>query len=176
MLQKQHVFKTTTKRELKLMTNLEEMDFEHYTQSIFYDLEFTTKYIKRMGYNYCSELNMGVGPEELLALDIIYLNPGICQRDLAKKLLKDRAGTGRVLLQLEAKGFVERFVDTKGNRLVRKMKLTESGENMLGLATEKIKPYVKKLKEAFSEEDKNQLKNLLDKFRRILAGNVTTQI
>lgn len=158
------------------MTDLEEMNFEHYTQSIFYDLEFTTKYIKRMGYNFCNELNMCIGPEEVLALDIIYLNPGICQRDLAKKLLKDRAGTGRVLLQLESKGFVERFVDIKGNRLVRKMKLTESGKDMLKLATNKIEPYVKKIKEAFSEEDKNQLKNLLDKFRRILAENVTTQI
>lgn len=158
------------------MTDLEEMNFEHYTQSIFYDLEFTTKYIKRMGYNFCNELNMCIGPEEVLALDIIYLNPGICQRDLAKKLLKDRAGTGRVLLQLESKGFVERFVDTKGNRLVHKMKLTESGKDMLKLATNKIEPYVKKIKEAFSEEDKNQLKNLLDKFRRILAENVTTQI
>ncbi len=158
------------------MTELEEMNFEHYTQSIFYDLEFTTKYIKRMGYNFCNELDMGIGPEEVLALDIIYLNPGICQRDLAKKLLKDRAGTGRVLLQLEAKGFVERFVDTKGNRLVRKMKLTESGKDMLKLATNKIEPYVNKLKDAFSEEDKNQLKSLLDKFRRILAENVTTQI
>lgn len=158
------------------MTDLEEMNFEHYTQSIFYDLEFTTKYIKRMGYNFCNELDMNIGPEEVLALDIIYLNPGICQRDLAKKLLKDRAGTGRVLLQLEAKGFVERFVDTKGNRLVRKMKLTESGKDMLKLATDKIEPYVRKIKEAFSEEDKNQLKNLLDKLRRILAENVTTQI
>lgn len=158
------------------MTNLEEMNFEHYTQSIFYDLEFTTKYIKRMGYNFCNELDMNIGPEEVLALDIIYLNPRICQRDLAKKLLKDRAGTGRVLLQLEAKGFVERFVDTKGNRLVRKMKLTESGKDMLKLATDKIEPYVRKIKEAFSEEDKNQLKNLLDKLRRILAENVTTQI
>lgn len=158
------------------MTDLEKMNFEHYTQSIFYDLEFTTKYIKRMGYNFCNELDMNIGPEEVLALDIIYLNPGICQRDLAKKLLKDRAGTGRVLLQLEAKGFVERFVDTKGNRLVRKMKLTESGKDMLKLATDKIEPYVRKIKEAFSEEDKNQLKNLLDKLRRILAENVTTQI
>lgn len=158
------------------MADLEEMNFEHYTQSIFYDLEFTTKYIKRMGYNFCNELDMNIGPEEVLALDIIYLNPGICQRDLAKKLLKDRAGTGRVLLQLEAKGFVERFVDTKGNRLVRKMKLTESGKDMLKLATDKIEPYVRKIKEAFSEEDKNQLKNLLDKLRRILAENVTTQI
>lgn len=151
-------------------------DFKHYTESIFYELEFTAKYIKRMGYNYCNELNVGVGPEETLALDIIYLNPGICQRDLAKKLLKDRAGTGRVLLQLEAKGFVERFVDTKGNRLVRKMKLTESGEAMLKLTTEKFIPLVKKIKTDFSPEKGEQLKKLLNELRTILAENVKTQI
>lgn len=151
-------------------------DFKHYTESIFYELEFTAKYIKKMGYNYCNELNVGVGPEETLALDIIYLNPGICQRDLAKKLLKDRAGTGRVLLQLEAKGFVERFVDTKGNRLVRKMKLTESGEAMLKLTTKKFIPLVKKIKTDFSPEKGEQLKKLLNELRTILAENVKTQI
>lgn len=151
-------------------------ELEHYTESLFYDLEFTTKYIKRMGYNYCNELDMGISPEEVLALDIILLNPGICQRDLAKKLLKDRAGTGRVLLQLEAKGFVERFVDTKGNRLVRKMKLTVDGDEMLKMANAKIIPRVKKIKEKFSKEEERQLKELLDKLRRILAENVHTQI
>ena len=151
-------------------------DFKHYTESIFYELEFTAKYIKKMSYNYCNELDMGIGPEETLALDIIYLNPGICQRDLAKKLLKDRAGTGRVLLQLEAKGFVERFVDTKGNRLVRKMKLTQSGEKMLKLATEKFIPLVKKIKTDFPQEKEEQMKNLLSELRTILAENVKTQI
>ncbi len=153
-----------------------EYKFDHYTESLFYDIEFTAKYIKRMGYNRCSELNMGVSPEEVLALDIILLNPGICQRDLAKKLLKDRAGTGRVLLQLEAKKFVERFVDTKGNRLVRKMKLTPKGEEMLSIATNKLDPYAKKIAKTFSEENRKQLKELLDKLRCILAENVDTQI
>lgn len=151
-------------------------DFKHYTESIFYELEFTAKYIKKMNYYYCNELDMGIGPEETLALDIIYLNPGICQRDLAKKLLKDRAGTGRVLLQLEAKGFVERFVDTKGNRLVRKMKLTQNGAEMLKLATEKFIPLVKKIKTDFPQEKEEQMKNLLSELRTILAENVKTQI
>ena len=163
---------------MKKENNIEEQveDFKHYTESVFYELEFTAKYIKRMGYNYCNELDMDIGPEETLALDVIYLNPGICQRDLAKKLLKDRAGTGRVLLQLEAKGFVERFVDTKGNRLVRKMKLTQSGVEMLKLATEKFIPLVKKMKTDFSPEKGEKLKNLLKELRTILAENVKTQI
>lgn len=163
---------------MKKENNIEEQveDFKHYTESIFYELEFTAKYIKRMGYNYCNELDMDIGPEETLALDVIYLNPGICQRDLAKKLLKDRAGTGRILLQLEAKGFVERFVDTKGNRLVRKMKLTPCGEEMLKLATEKFAPLARKINSSFSSEKERQLKTLLSEVRTILEENVKTQI
>lgn len=160
----------------KIENKASEYKFEHYTESLFYDIEFTAKYIKRMGYNRCNELNMGISPEEVLALDIILLNPGICQRDLAKKLLKDRAGTGRVLLQLEAKEFVERFVDTKGNRLVRKMKLTPKGEEMLTIATNKLAPYAQKTAKAFSDENKKQLKELLNKLRCILAENIDTKI
>lgn len=150
--------------------------FEHYAEGVFYQLELTAKYIKRMGLNYFSKLPIDIGLEEFLALDIIYLNPGICQRDLAKELLKDRASTGRILLLLESKGFVERFVTTKGNRLVRNMKLTPKGEEALVKGQEIIAPSIVKIKELFSKEDADELKRILQKLRKILAENVETQI
>ncbi|MGN0015306.1 MAG: MarR family winged helix-turn-helix transcriptional regulator [Candidatus Gastranaerophilaceae bacterium] len=150
--------------------------FEHYSEGVFYQIELTAKYIKRMGLNHFNQLNIDIGPEEFLALDIIYLNPGICQRDLAKKLLKDRAGTGRILLTLEAKGLVERFVSTKGNRLVRNMKLTPKGEEALKQSQEKLIPSIMKLKEIFPKEDCDELKRILEKLRKILSDNVETQI
>ncbi len=149
---------------------------EHYTESTFYEIELTAKYIKRMALNYFNNVNMEATPEEFLAIDVILLNPGICQRDLAKKLLKDRAGTGRVLLSLEAKGFIDRFVTTKGNRLVRNMKVTPKGEEMLKIGVEKLAPSIMKTREQFTDEDSQELKRILRKLRRILAENVTTQI
>ena len=150
--------------------------FEHYSEGIFYQLELTAKYIKRLGLNYFNEMKMEVNPEEFLALDIIYLNPGICQRDLAKELLKDRAGTGRILFSLETKGLVERFITTKGNRLVRNMKLTEKGKEVLKKGQEKLIPSIIKIKEQFPREDADELKRILVKLRKILSDNVKTQI
>ena len=72
-------------------------------------------------------LNIPLTMDEFVALDVIQANDGICQRELAKLILKDRPNTGRILNSLEEKGYVERFVDTKNNRLVRKMILTEEG-------------------------------------------------
>ena len=95
---------------------------------------------------------------------------------MTKKLLKDRAGTGRAILQTEKKGKEERLGDTKDNRRVRKMKLTESGEAMLKLTTKKFIPLVKKIKTDFSPEKGEQLKKLLNELRTILAENVKTQI
>lgn len=149
---------------------------EHYTESIFYQLQLTARYVEIMGANRLNQLGFDMGPKELLALDIIYLNPGICQRDLAKQLLKDRAGTGRILLSLEAKGLIERFVTTKGNRLVRNMKLTEKGEAYLKKCQEKLMPSIQKAKKSFTEEDEKILKNILQKLRKIFSENIDTQI
>lgn len=148
----------------------------HYTESIFYQIQLTARYIKIMGANHIDKIGLDLSSEELLALDIIYLNPGICQRDLAKELLKDRAGTGRVLLSLEAKQLVERFVTTKGKRLVRNMKLTQKGEDYLKLAHEKLIPSIEKLKKIFTDEEVNELKRMLDKLRHTLSLTVETQI
>lgn len=153
-----------------------EIKIGHYTESIFYQIQLTARYIKIMGANHIDKIGLDLSSEELLALDIIYLNPGICQRDLAKELLKDRAGTGRVLLSLEAKQLVERFVTTKGKRLVRNMKLTQKGEDYLKLAHEKLIPSIEKLKKIFTEEEVNELKRMLDKLRHTLSLTVETQI
>lgn len=153
-----------------------EIKIGHYTESIFYQIQLTARYIKIMGANHIDKIGLDLSSEELLALDIIYLNPGICQRDLAKELLKDRAGTGRVLLSLEAKQLVERFVTTKGKRLVRNMKLTQKGEDYLKLAHEKLIPSIEKLKKIFTEEEVSELKRMLDKLRHTLSLTVETQI
>lgn len=150
--------------------------FEHYTESTFYAIELTSKYIKRMGLNYFNKIHMEISPEEFLALDVIMLNPGLCQRDLAKEILKDRAGTGRILLSLEAKGMVERFVATKGNRLVRTMKLTPKGEETRKKCESILTPSILKIREKFTEKDSEELKRILKKLRKILSDNVETQI
>ena len=150
--------------------------FENYAESPFYQISSTAKYIKKMIMNYFDQIGLDMTSEEFLALDIIYFNPGICQRDLAKELLRDRAGTGRVIVSLEAKGLVERFITTKGNHLVRNMKLTEYGENVLKQAQDKLSSIVDNITELFPPKEAEELKNMLDKLKKVIAEQVKTNI
>ncbi len=155
---------------------MNEEEIIHYTKSPFYQISSTAKYLKRMILNYFNKKGIDLTPEEFLAMDIIYLQEGICQRDLAKELLKDRASAGRIISSLETKGLIERFVTTKGNHLVRNMRLTEKGANMLQTAQEQIKPSVETFKEYFHEEDINELNRILEKLKNFLSEHVETQI
>lgn len=93
---------------------------KHYTDSIYYDIELTARIMKLLGTQVFENLKIGITPEEHAALDTIFCHPGICQRDLAKLILKDRANTGRILHSLESKNLITRTIDMKNNRLIKK--------------------------------------------------------
>ncbi len=142
---------------------------KHYTESIHYDIEQTAKVIKLVAAQLFNKLNFDVVPEEYSALDVISCHSGICQRDLAKLIFKDRANTGRILNSLEAKGLITRFVATKNNRLVRKMAITEAGYKKLNQINVRFeKSLFENREDLFSEEDVENLQVGLKKFRTSL--------
>ena len=149
---------------------------EHYTDSIFYQIEQTAKYCRYLGFQVFQKLNIEITPDEFYAMDIIMQNESICQRELARLILKDRPTTGRILSSLEEKGYIDRFVDTKNNRLVRRMRLTASGISVTKDASSKIKDYISKLPKIFSDEDKVELINLIMQFRQSLEKEVEMNI
>ena len=95
---------------------------------------------------------------------------------MAKLILKDRPSTGRLLNILEEKKLIERFVDTKNNRLVKKMRLTTEGHDMLERASRVIKNYMDTLPNFLSEEDIETLKVSIQKFRNGLEKEVEMNI
>lgn len=149
---------------------------EHYTDSIYYQLEQTAKYCKYLGMQIFQKLDLPISLDEFVILDILIDNEEICQRDLAKLILKDRPCTGRLLNSLEEKGFIERFVDTKNNRLVKRMKLTPSGIETTQKVTTIIRNYMNQLPKVLSDNDKSELINSIKKFRESLEKEVEMKI
>ena len=136
---------------------------QHYTDSIFYQFEQTAKYCRFLGVQVFQKLNMPISPDEFYALDVIMMHDNICQRELAKLILKDRPNTGRILDSLEEKGYIERFADTKNNRLVRRMKITDTGKKITEETSERLREYISNLPKIFSDEDKNRFRENLEK-------------
>jgi DNA-binding MarR family transcriptional regulator len=148
----------------------------HYTESIHYELEQTAKLLRMLAMQLFEKLDLEISPDEYSALDTISVNVKICQRDLAKLILKDRANTGRILNSLEEKGFIERFVDTKKNRLIKRVELTDAGREELNSVNQKIKTYLEGITGIFSPEEIDEIHMILKKFRLDLENKVEMNI
>ena len=74
---------------------------KHFTDSLYYDIEQSARLMKKASIQFFDILQIDITPDEYSALDTISCNAGICQRDLAILILKDRANTGRILDSLE---------------------------------------------------------------------------
>lgn len=153
-----------------------EYKHSNFTDSVFYDLQQTAKYAKALGTQFFEKLCSAVKPEEFAALDTLRVNPDICQRDLAKLILKDRASTGRILDSLEYKGYITRYIDMKNNRLVRKMAITESGQELINEMTHKLMATFKIVAGHISEEEMKSMREGLRKLRDGLTEMVNMQI
>lgn len=148
----------------------------HYTDSIYYELEQTARLMKILTLQLFDKLKLDITPDEYFALDTVSVNAGICQRDLAKLLLKDRANTGRILESLEQKGFITRFIDTKNNRLVKKMGITEKGYNELELINTKVRSHIENTRGKITPKEVRKVQEVLKKFRKNLEQMVETNI
>lgn len=148
----------------------------HYTDSIHYELEQTSRLMNMLTNQLFKKLELSITFDEYIALDTVSINVGICQRDLAKLILKDRANTGRILNELEQKGFITRFIDTKNNRLVKKMGITETGLQELNSINNKIKTYLSGVTKRIPPEDVDKVRDILRAFRLELDKIVETNI
>lgn len=149
---------------------------EHYTDSINYELEQTSRLMNMLTNQLFKKLELNISLDEYITLDTVSINAGICQRDLAKLILKDRANTGRILNGLERKGFITRFIDTKNNRLVKKMGITETGLQELDGINNKIKTYLNGVTKRIPPEDMQRVQTVLKEFRFELEKVVETNI
>ncbi len=149
---------------------------KHFTDSIFYQIELTAKYCKLLGQQIFEKYSADITVEEFTTLDVLYCNPEICQRDLAKLILKDRANTGKLIDSLNKKGFVTRYLSIKNNRPVKIAKITPEGIEKLKRVHEKLKPNTDYVIEQINNSDIAKVSGLLKELRQLLKESIEIQI
>ena len=149
---------------------------EHFTDTIFYQIELTAKYCKLLGQQVFEQYQTGISVEEFAVLDTILCNGELCQRDVAKLILKDRANTGKLLDALENKGLVTRKLSMKNNRPVKLIELTEAGKEKIDNAINRIRPHYMEVKNKIANSDLARVKDLMKDLRRMLSETLDIQI
>lgn len=147
-----------------------------YTNSLYYHLRLTARYMKVFGSQLFKSLNLDVDFDEFIVLDLLYQNEGIIQRDLAKLLLKDRANAGRLATSLEKKNLIEIRIEKKSNRLVKMMFLTNLGKKIFQEGIEKLKPKIDEVSKMFNGDEEETLNKLLIDFRTKLSSIMEVRI
>ena len=149
---------------------------KHFTDTIFYQVELTARYTKMLGTQLFGKLGVGLTPEEFAALDTISAHAELCQRDLAKLILKDRANTGKLLDSLENKGYVQRELTSKNNRPVKIVKITDAGLKIYSETYDKLLPHHQIVKKRIANTDLEKLGELLRDLREILEDTIDIDI
>ena len=149
---------------------------EHFTNTIFYQIELTAKYCKLLGSQVFEKYGTGISCEEYSVLDVLANSPKMCQRDLAKIILKDRANTGKLLDSLEKRGYVTRTLSIKNNRPVKIVEITDKGVKKAEEVLEKIRPHFQRVMEKINNSDVARVSYLLKELREILDETLEIQI
>ncbi|MBE7706203.1 MAG: MarR family transcriptional regulator [Cyanobacteria bacterium SIG30] len=146
------------------------------TKTLFYEIEQTAKYFKFLIAQLFDKFEIKIPIEKYVVMEILVEEKELCQRDIAKKILRDRANTGKILASLEQENYIERFIDTKCGRLVKKIKLTKKGEDFLGEINTKLSDVKQYFECELMREERTKIIESLRKMRMFMKENVEIKI
>lgn len=141
------------------------MKITRYTESLQYNLEAAARVVQEAISVRFKELDFGLSYDEFIILDEILHEPGILQIELAKRILKGRAYTGKFLLELEIKGYIERKTAIKGKRqVVMPNYVTAEGKKVHKTAVKAIQDFIDVMP-VVADEDIGKIINFLKTFK-----------
>ena len=138
---------------------------EHYTKTLPYELELTSRVLHEAAKCYFEQCNFPISPEEFAILDCLYLKPDIIQIDLAKMILKGRAHTGRFLKSLEDKKLIVRKHVKKANKTVTQNLITKEGLSLYNNMRKQMDKYIQETNPDINIQI-NDIINLLQQIRK----------
>lgn len=145
---------------------------QHCIDSLFYKIKKTARICHAFCESYFKEYAQGeISFDEFIILDTILCNPDICQRDLAKLILKDTSHLSKILNNLEKRELIQRPISKKGNRIVRKITITENGLNLHAFAEQIVLDFSAKIDTSIGIIDSKKCSNYLDKIIDTITEN-----
>lgn len=144
---------------------------KHCINSLFYNLEQTSR-ICRAGCEKYFESHGLLSFDEFIILDMINCYPDICQRDLAKLLLKGASHISKYLAELENKQLIQRVADKKGNRLIKKIKITPSGLRAYSEAEKIALNFSTQIENTIGKNNAIECSQFLDKIKQSVTSSI----
>ena len=140
---------------------------------LFSNIGQTSKILKIFAIRFFNEhKNTNISFNEFDIIHSLKNNPNIHQRDLAKILLRSTANLSKDLTSLEKKNLINRIVDIKNNRMVKRLQLTDLGKKLYDNIGEIFQVYANNLKNLYTEEEYKQFNSYLERLKNKLTESV----
>lgn len=141
------------------------MKDKFYINSLPYEIELTARICHENAKKFLESITDELSIDEFAVLDTIIAKPNLSQADLARIILKGKAHTGRFLMSLEDKGFVERHVEERGGKLIKVSVVTLEGLDLYNKIIDKMAPSIKSIQDVISEDEVQNIIENLRNFR-----------
>lgn len=137
-----------------------------------YNIEQTARVSYLMGKNYYKNVVKSIlDISEFTILSYILSNPDASQSDLSKLLYKGKAHIGKILNEMEAKGYIKRVAVTDNNIMKKLTKITPKGKKLYEDTHNVFRNLGEEILEDFSFEEIETFNRLLNKFREKILDN-----
>jgi MarR family transcriptional regulator, transcriptional regulator for hemolysin len=130
------------------------------SQVVLFMLDQTNKLAKQYSQKELDKRGADITVDQWVLLKIIEADPGLSQRDLAEKSIKDPASITRMLDLLEKKGLIQREA-IEGNRRQYSISVSKEGEKFINKYMDMVQNHRAKSLEGFSKKEIGKLKDML---------------
>ena len=146
---------------------------EHLPYQIDYTANFNKSFRREHQTQYIStELTA----DELAILFILKFEPNVTQSELAKFLFKGKAHVGKILNDMEKRGYITRIADTRDNIIIKRNEITPKGMKICEKGFTECKKIQQKMDEEFSPEDMQQFISYLKRYQKVLNSIVEVKL
>lgn len=142
-----------------------------------YQIDYTANFNKSFRREHQAQfISTELTADELAILFILRFEPDVTQSELAKFLFKGKAHVGKILNDMEKRGYIERVADTRDNLMVKKNKITPKGMEICEKGYKEGEKIQQKINEEFSQEELDQLISYLKRYQRVLSSIVDVKL
>ncbi len=145
--------------------------------NLSYQIDYTANFNKSFRREFqAKHINKDISPDEFTILYALSQDPDISQSELAKLLFKGKAHVGKILNDMEERGIIKRYADTRNNLIVKRNEITPLGLEIFEKGNCKADKIKELFLEEFTQDEIITFIKFLKKYRKVLRSIVDVKL
>ena len=133
-----------------------------FSETLIHHLDNTAKIERTIGARYFDKHNeFDITYNNFLIIELLYTNPDIHQRNIARVLLMGTANLSKELERMENKGLIKRTLTEINKKMAKTVQLTKQGEEIYHTIVGDWEKFVTDLENIYTKEELKTFKEFL---------------